>query len=230
MAAVLWPLLTPEDQQAAEAAGTRRVYQPETAVFREDDSSSFVMIVLEGDIKLSRTSAEGNQIIIEIRGPGTVLGELAAIDGARRNATGITVDRVEALVIPPERFHQLLLERPKISLAVLTIVGEKLRQATDRRLTAGTSDATSQLAGRLVELAGDAVIDADGMVEIVSPLTQQELADWIGVSRDAIVIALRTMRSNGWIETGRRTIRIYDIEALRTRAGMTAPRLGPPGS
>jgi CRP-like cAMP-binding protein len=66
-----------------------------------------------------------------------------------------------------------------------------------------------------VELAGSAQPTADGVIEVKSPLTQQELADWIGVSRDAVVLAMRRIRELGWVETGRRTIRILDLNALK---------------
>ena len=109
----------------------------------------------------------------------------------------------------------LLAERSSMSFQVLVIVAEKLRQCSSRRLEAGTSNAQARLCQRLVELAESQNRTSAEVIEIQSPLTQQELAEWIGTSRDAVVLALRQIREQGWIETGRRTFRILDLEALR---------------
>ena len=224
---MFWPLLSESDREATRAAGTVRVFERDSTLFLEGDPPSHVIIILNGRVKLTRASPSGYEILIELRGPGNVIGELGPLDNSPRIATATVVSELKSIVIPTARYQQLLLERPRITLAVLSLVSEKLRQATDRRLAAGTSSVTSRLAGRLIELVGPAEPNDDGIIEIDSPLTQQEMAEWVGASRDAVVNALRTMREFGWIDTGRRSIRIRDLRALAHHSTEAAPRFSP---
>lgn len=212
--------MRPTEQEAIEKLGVRSSYAPGRTILAEHDNAATV-IVLRGRIKLTTSSIDGHQILIELRGPGDLVGELAALDRGRRVATVTAVSRVEALVIPATRFRELLLSEAGICFAVLLTVADKLRQATAVRTVNASSDVLTRLAGRIVELAGHEE-PIDGVIEITSPLTQQELADWIGASRDAVVLALGSMRTRGWIETGRRTIRVLDLPALRSAAQPTA--------
>lgn len=212
---MFWDALKADDQELLAAAGVRRTYRAGTRLFLYGDEPTFSMIILSGVIKLTRASIDGREIIIELRGRGYLLGELGPIDAVPRNAAAVVVEDVEAIVLTATAFRNLLREQASICYAVLTIVSEKLRQATDRRLEAGVGDATSRLCSRLVELADATTVGPEGVIELQSPLTQQELADWIGVSRDAVVLAMRRIRDAGWVETGRRSIRILDLASLR---------------
>ncbi|MGB5756699.1 MAG: Crp/Fnr family transcriptional regulator [Acidimicrobiales bacterium] len=187
-------------------------------VFHEGEHPDHVLVILSGHLKLSRLSTDGKELLIEIREAGELVGELGAIDREPRSATATAVGPLEAIVIPAGRFEELLTQRAKVSLAVLRLVTSRLRQSTGRRLEAGIGDAFARLCGRLVELAERHETGADGTIEIHSSLTQQELADWIGAARDAVVMALHRLRELGWVETGRRRNRILDIEAMRGEA------------
>ena len=215
---VFWEELAEGDRSAVGAVGRRCAYPTGSVLFVEGDEPRLVLVILEGRLKLTRTAVDGREVLIEFRGPGELVGELGAVDDVARSATATVVEPLEAIVIPATRFRRLLADRGTVALAVLTMVVGRLRQSAQRRLESGTSDALAKLCGRLVELAEDTEPAAGGVVEIPSPLTQQELAEWIGVSRDAVVIALRHLRERGWVETGRRRIRILDIEALRHAA------------
>lgn len=214
-----WEQLTDADRAAVEAAGTRRRHPIGSTLFVEGDAATSVAVILSGVLKLSRTALDGRQVLIELRGPGELIGELGAIDDAPRSATAMVAEQLEAVVVPAERFRKLLAERGSIALAVLSTVAARLRESASRRLESGTSDATTRLCGRLVQLAAACEPAADGTVQISSPLTQQDLAEWIGVSRDAVVLALRRLRELGWIETSRRRITILDLDAVRSHSG-----------
>lgn len=111
-------------------------------------------------------------------------------------------------------------ERVSFSNAVLMSLARRMRQTVDRRVQAGVGDVRYQLCGRLLELLDKPDESTAGPVDIESPLTQQEFADWLGVSRDAIVIALQRLRADGVVETGRRRIRVLDVGELRRMASM----------
>ena len=94
----------------------------------------------------------------------------------------------------------------------------RLRDADRKRIEFGGRDTIGRVAARLVELADQYGAEGDGGVVIDLPFSQQELAGWIGSSRESVVKALTSMRARGWIETGRRSITGASMPALRARA------------
>lgn len=213
---MLWDRLTDSEQEVIRSVGIHRSYPPGSLLFHHGDPSSFALILLNGSVKLTTSSATGYGILIELRRAGNILGELGSISGEPRTATAVAVEQLDAIVIPAPVLKELLASNGPIALRVLEIVVTKLRQATARRLEARAGDAHARLCGRIVELADGLPANNNGVIEIRSPLTQEELAEWIGVSRDAVVLALRDIRAQGWIETGRRSIRILDLDSLKT--------------
>jgi CRP-like cAMP-binding protein len=156
--------------------------------------------------------------MLELRGPGDVLGEMSAVDGAPQSANAVAVVDVEVLAVPRARFDALRHERAGIANALLAVVVGRLRQASERQHELGTADSVVRVCRRLVELAAShGVTTPDGVV--VRMLTQQELADWAGVSRDGVVRALHELRDHGIVDSGRGKLTVKDLPALMRRAG-----------
>ncbi len=186
-----------------------------TVLFIEGERAGRVLVVLCGHVKIFSTSTEGREIVLAVRGPGEVLGELSSIDGAPRSASGAAMDEVELLSIPSDDFHALLSERPGIAATLLTTLVARLRDADRKRVEFGSQDTRTRLALRLLELTTSDGVTEGSQVRITLPLTQQELADWVGSSREAVTKALGSLRSRGLIETHRRKIVILDPARLR---------------
>jgi CRP/FNR family transcriptional regulator, cyclic AMP receptor protein len=125
---------------------------------------------------------------------------------------------VEALVVEARAFRAFLQERPRLALLLLELLSRRLRDADRKRVEFAAHDAVGRVAARLVELARDHGQAGDGGVEITLPLSQDELAGWTGSSREAVAKALHTLRSLGWVRTGRRRITVLDLDALRRRS------------
>lgn len=215
---MFWEQITAADREAIAAVGARRRFERGTILFFEGDPSTYAFIVLSGRLKLSISAPDGRELVLELRGAGELQGELGALDGTPRSATITALDRVDAFVIGAEAFRRLLSERGTLALAVLLLVAERLRQSGQRRLEVLATDAMGRLCGRLVQLGEEAGPVEGDAIEIKTPLTQQELAEWIGASRDAVVLALRQLRQQGVVETGRRRIWIHDFDTLRRLA------------
>jgi CRP/FNR family cyclic AMP-dependent transcriptional regulator len=194
-------------------------FAPGDVIMREGDQSSTVLVVLEGTVKATKLAATGREVVLELRGPGEVVGELGVIDGHPRSASVVALDRVDALVLSARAFHEVLREHADIAHRLLVTIVGRLRQASSRQLELGTIDVVGRVCNRLVELAmthGEPV--ANGIL-VRSAISQHELADWVGVSRDGVVRALRELRELGWVETGRRRVVVVNLGALRQRAG-----------
>jgi CRP/FNR family transcriptional regulator, cyclic AMP receptor protein len=209
--------LTAAESDALEARAVSRTYTRGHALFHEHGAPDRVLVLRQGFIKLSRVSDDGREVILAIRGPGDLIGEQSAIDGRPRSATATALDDVTALVLAGSDFVALLEREPRIALVVLRMLSHRLREADVGRMELSLQDATARVAARILELS-KRFGDEDGTgVEIHLPISQEELAGWTGCSRDSVVKALQSMRSLGWIETGRRRITVLDLEQLRRR-------------
>jgi CRP/FNR family transcriptional regulator, cyclic AMP receptor protein len=212
--------LGPADVEGLHAAGSRRAFDPGELLCREGDAGAAILVVIAGHVKLTKTAPSGRATMLELRGPGDVLGEMSVLDGAAQSANAIALDRVEVLVVGAARFDELRRERASIANALLAVVVRRLRQATARQHELGTTDVIARVCARLVELAdAHGEPTPDGL--LVRVLSQQELADWAGVSRDGVVRALHELRDAGLVDSGRGRVLIKDLAGIRKRAGPT---------
>lgn len=206
------------DLAALQEAGNRVGWEQGCLVFCEGDEPDAVFFLLDGMVKIVKVSRKGYEALIELRRRGDVVGELGAVDGQLRSASVIAVTSTTALRVPAARFQRLLAARPQIAnRLLLTIVG-RLRVASERQLELGTVDVIGRVCKRLAELAAEAGSEADG-VAVVRHVSQQDLADWAGVSRDGVVRALKELRKRGWVSTGRQRIDVMDLSSLSRRSG-----------
>ncbi len=197
------------------AAGSTRTFERGAILFTEGDPSEYVLVVLSGQLKLTKSTVDGHQVLLEIRRTGDLIGELAAIDGQPRSAAAHAIDPLTVLSIPASVFRGLLAQHPELALAVMTILAAKIRLQASRRTEAAASDALVRVCQRLAELADSSGMPMDGGEIHLSSLTQQELANWLGLSRERVAQTLRDLRESGWVTTGRRDIVIHDLVAIR---------------
>jgi CRP-like cAMP-binding protein len=196
--------------------GARRHFKRGAYLLTEGEISDHVAVVLTGRAKVSSFTPDGREVVLAVRGPGDLLGELSALDGGVRSASVSALEPVEALIIPSERFEHFLQDHARLAVMLLQMMSRRLRDADRKRIEFGAYDTPGRVARRIIELAdryGEA--EARG-VRITLSLTQDELAGWSGASREAVSKALRHFRDRGWIETGRRSIVVLNLDALRT--------------
>ena len=214
--------LSLESTQRLCEAGREIDHRSGDALFLEGDPSGHVHVVVEGRVKVFSTTESGRESVLAIRGPGDLLGELSAIDGGRRSASGTALGPVTLISIDTDRFSELLEIDADLAASMLRTLVTKLRDADRSRIEFGAEDATTRVAGRLAELAGEyGVPDGDG-IRIDLPITQQELGEWVGASREAIAKALHTLRARGLVRTGRREIVVQDLPGLAARGNRSA--------
>ncbi|HEY7488716.1 MAG TPA: Crp/Fnr family transcriptional regulator [Streptosporangiaceae bacterium] len=201
-----------------ERRGRRRHWRRGAVIFAEGEQSMWALLLLAGRVKTSSHTASGTEVLLAIRGPGALLGEVSAVDGLPRYATATALEPLDAIVLPAEEFTGFLREHAWVAALLMRTLCERLRDADHKRIEFGAHDATERVARRLTELADRFGEPHHGGVRINLALTQGELAGWVGASREAVSKALRGLRTRGWIETGRRTLVVHDLEALRKRA------------
>ncbi|GAA2159382.1 Crp/Fnr family transcriptional regulator [Actinomadura napierensis] len=221
--------LTPAERGDLESRGRVRDFARGDTLFVEGDRSSWVAVLLRGRVKAFSYREHGGEALLAVRGPGALLGEVAAIDGLPRSATVSALEPAQALAVTADEFMAFLQAHGRVSIIIMRMLCQRWRDADRKRVEFGMFDATGRVAQRLVELAerfgqpyegrADAASRAGGQsVRITLNLSQEELAGWVGASREAVSKALRTLRRHGWIETGRRRLIVHDLQALRRHA------------
>lgn len=198
--------------------GRPRKFRTGATLFHEGDHSDWIGLVVKGRVKISCFGADGRERLVAVIGPGELLGELSAIDGEPRSATATALEPLEAAVLTAEEFVTFLETNPRATLGILRSVIGRLRDSDKRRVELGALDTVGRVGRLLVELAERYGEESDAGIRIRLPLSQEELAGWAGASREAVVKALRKLRARGWIETGRREIRVLDLPALVRRS------------
>ncbi|PZG13140.1 Crp/Fnr family transcriptional regulator [Nonomuraea aridisoli] len=209
-------LLTAEEVEAVRAAGRLRKWDRGATVINEGDTSDWVLVLLEGRVKVSSHTDSGTEVVLAVRGPGGILGELSAIDGSPRSATVTALEPISGIVV--RDFATFLESHGRIAVLLMQHVSFRLRDADRKRIEYGAYDTAGRVATRLLELAERYGEQTSAGVRVALPLSQDELAGWTGSSREAVSKALRMLRDRGLIETGRRRVVIHDVEGLRRRA------------
>ncbi|HEY3728140.1 MAG TPA: Crp/Fnr family transcriptional regulator [Solirubrobacteraceae bacterium] len=194
--------------------GTLRRFPRGQALFVEGDRSDRVFMIVRGSAIVFCTVPAGRDVVLAVRGPGEVLGDLSALDDRPRFATAVALDEVEAMVAPRTSLVRSLDDPGAVKELVQTLV-DRLREADRRGVEFASRDTLGRVATRLLELADRfGVGTAEGTV-VDLPLSQDQLASWCAASRESTVKALGTLRSLGCIATARRRVVVLDGEALR---------------
>ena len=214
-----------EDEQALRQMGHQRELPSGAALFGEGEPAYEVFVVLEGSVKITRTSREGREVVLAVRSEGDVIGETAAVDELQRSARAWSLEPTRLLAVPIPEFRRLIDERISMCRALVDVLCERMREGTDQVLELGTDDALTRVGRRLVEFGqSDGARTAAGLV-VELPVSQQEVADRCGLSREAVVKALRALRALGWIEQDGRRVVLTDEDALRERVARVDERL-----
>ncbi|MDA0633706.1 Crp/Fnr family transcriptional regulator [Nonomuraea sp. MCN248] len=209
-------MLTDDEIEALRAAGRPRRWDRGTMVMSEGDTSDWVLVLTEGRVKVSSHTSGGTEVVLAVRGPGGLLGDMGAIDGSPRSATVTALEPISGIVV--RDFTGFLQQHGRVAVLLMQMITGRLRDSDRKRIEYGAFDTTGRVATRLIELAERYGEQTSSGVRVALPLSQDELAGWTGASREAVSKALRTLRDRGLIETGRRRVVIHDLEGLRKRA------------
>ena len=199
--------------------GFARSFGRGQALFSEGDVGERVFLIEHGWVTLRSVGPNGEEMILGLRGPGEVVGEMSAFDGAPRTATALAVDAVDAVVAPATEVANVLARDVAAANDFSRILVRRLRESDRQRVEFTVLDTLARVARRLLDLCDRfGTPGPDGVVHVELPLAQDELASWCGSSREATVKALRTLRELGAISTGRRRVTVHDREKLRLHA------------
>ncbi len=215
------PLFSALDDEAATAlsasmAETR--LRRGDVLFHEGDSGDRLYIVLDGKVKLGRSATDGRENLLAVMGPGQMFGELSLFDPGPRSATVTAVTDATFASLSHEDLLRWLEGRPTVARSLLNQLAARLRKSNDVVADLVFSDVPGRVAKALLDLADRFGRSADDGVHVHHDLTQEELAQLVGASRETVNKALADFASRGWIRLEPRSVVIMDIERLGKRA------------
>lgn len=208
-----------EDADALLARVRRREAARSEVILRAGAAGDDVVVVISGRVRLVAYGADDREVMLAIRGPGELIGEMAALGAQRRTASAIALDDVEAGFLRADEFRIFLSEHPDAALVLMRMLVRRLTEADRDRVALATQDSVGRVAKRLLELSTEHGTPSDGGTRIELSITQDELARWTGATRETVSRALRLMRQLGWVSTDHRAITVLDAAALRDRSG-----------
>ena len=195
--------------------GGRRSVPAGGTVFREGDAGGPVYAVVTGEVKLTVATSAGRDVLIGVKRPGDAFGELAALDGRARSATATATQPTVLSVVDAGMFLELLERRPAAAIETLRLLAAYLRAANQRVSAHAGDDTVARCARQLLDLADrHAEHRARGRV-VALAISQDDLAAWIGSTRESAARALAKFRAAGCITTTRGRITITDAAALQ---------------
>ena len=188
------------------------------SLFKEGDDGDNLYVVSNGKVKLGTKSPDGRENLLMILGPGDMFGELSLFDSGPRTATATAVTDSKLLTLGQEKVIPWVKEYPEVSLQLLARLASRLRRTNEVVGDLVFSDVPGRVAKALLQLAHRFGSQDDEGIHVNHDLTQEELAQLVGASRETVNKALADFAGRNWLRLEARAVTILDEERLAKRA------------
>ena len=187
-------------------------------LFMEGQDGDRLYVVMDGKLKLTRAAADGRENLLSVVGPGEMFGELSLFDPRPRTSSAVAVTDARLAALAHADLLSWLTGRPDVALHLLRALARRLRRANDVVADLVFTDVPGRVAKNLLDLAARfGEQERDGL-HVHHDLTQEELAQLVGASRETVNKALADFAARGWLQISARSVLILDTERLRKRA------------
>ena len=180
--------------QAIAARGGVRRFPAQAVLVNEGDQSDALFIVLTGRVKVYGASADGREVVYNTHGPGEYFGEMS-LDGQPRSASVMTLEPTSCVVVPGAQVHDLLASQPEFAMHMVRKLIALLRHSTDNV----KSLALDNVYQRVARLLDDLAPAAPGPRLVREKLTQQDIAERVGASREMVSRVFKQLTSGGYV-------------------------------
>jgi len=198
----LFASLDDEERDLLLSHVNTRSFPKNTIIITEGDQSDSLYIVNEGQIKIYVSDEEGREMLLNVLEPGDYFGELALIDKEPRSASAITMSNARLSIISGPDFRDVLRKHPEMSIKLLSALVVRLREVTETVRRLALLDVYGRVTTTLLSLARE-----DGGQKRIEPkLTQQDIANMVGASREMVSRIMKDLKTGGYIETTRDAI------------------------
>lgn len=216
--APLFSALDPEGAAALRASLVARDVVKGDVIFSEGQPGDQMYVIVEGKVKLGQTSADGRESLLGVLGPGEMFGELSLFDPGLRTSTATALTDSIVLALGNDQLRPWLSGRPEVAAALLQALARRIRRTNEAMADLVFSDVPGRVAKALMELGEKfGEVTTEGLL-VTHDMTQEELAQLVGASRETVNKALADFAQRGWIRLESRQVLILDVERLGKRA------------
>jgi CRP-like cAMP-binding protein len=187
-------------------------------LFAEGDEGDHLYVIVEGKIKLGTSSGDGRENLLSVLGPGEMFGELSLFDPNPRTSTATAVTDAKLLSLGQTKLIPWLTENPRVSLNLLASLAQRLRRTNEAVGDLVFSDVPGRVAKALIDLGERFGKQTDEGLLVNHDLTQEELAQLVGASRETVNKALADFAGRNWLKLDGRAVLITDLERLSKRS------------
>src|SRR5215831_11366225 len=184
-------------------------------IFAKDDPGNRLYAVISGTVKISTTSTDGRNTILNLIGPGELFGEMAVLDGEPRSADATANTNCEIFAIDRRDFLPFVLSQPTLGMKFIVLLCKRVRWTSDRAEQLNRRDLPGRLANTLLGLTETCRFDAESRTIAI---TQQEVSEMVGMSRESVNKQLGAWALRKWVRLEHRAIVVLDASALQELA------------
>ena len=214
----LFEALTDEDARALRSGIINVQLDRGERLFSEGDAGDKLYIILSGKIKLTKAAPDGRENLLSVHGPGEMFGELSLFDPIPRTSSATAVTSADLAGIAHDDLRSWLSSRPEVAMHLLQALAQRLRRINEVKADLVFTDVPGRVAKALLDLAER--FGSPGMlgIQVSHDLTQEELAQLVGASRETVNKALADFSARGWLQLHAKSVLILDRDRLARRA------------
>jgi len=186
-------------------------------LFKEGDEGDRLYVIVSGKVKLGTSSGDGRENLLSILGPGEMFGELSLFDPEPRTATATAVTDVRLVSLAHDQVIGLATSQPQVSLELLRRLAQRLRKSNEVLADLVFADVPGRVAKAIIDLGTRFGVQKDDGLHVNHDLTQEELAQLVGASRETVNKALADFAARGWVKLEPRAVLVTDIERITKR-------------
>ena len=195
--------LQQETLRTIATSGVVRQFPKQTVLIHEGDVGDSLYIILSGRVKIYASNEAGREVVINFCGPGEYVGEMS-LYGEPRSASVITLEPTSCAIVNRAQFRDFIVANPDFAQHLIQTLIHRARNATENVKSLALSD----VYGRLVRLLNSLAVERDGTMKVLEKLTQQDIADRVGASRDMIGKLMKDLVAGGYLLVEDRQITI----------------------
>ncbi|WP_285758756.1 Crp/Fnr family transcriptional regulator [Nocardiopsis ansamitocini] len=187
-------------------------------LFSEGDEGDRLYVILAGKVKLTRTAVDGRENLLGVLGPGEMFGELSLFDPRPRTASAVAVTDAILAGLGHDDLRPFISQQPEVAVHLLKSLATRLRRTNDVMADLVFTDVPGRVAKALLDLAERFGKEGEDGLHVHHDLTQEELAQLVGASRETVNKALAEFALRGWLRIEAKAVVLLDIERMRRRA------------
>jgi CRP/FNR family cyclic AMP-dependent transcriptional regulator len=216
--APLFDALSEEDARALRAMVLVVKLDRGERLFAEGTEGDKLYIIITGKIKLTKAAPDGRENLLSVHGPGEMFGELSLFDPVPRTASATAVTDAELAGLAHDDVRAWLATRPEVAMHLLQALAQRLRRINEVKADLVFTDVPGRVAKALLDLAERFGVPNSEGIQVNHDLTQEELAQLVGASRETVNKALADFAARGWVQLAAKSVLVVDTDRLRKRA------------